>query len=707
MRERITLSLALLLCLCFLISCSGGSYDGISPAINDKPQAADTSGTTTCLALWQVVIDTETCRADIADLRAADQMLNVLGFLEPPTMTGLSIDFGTLQIKPGQKYVGVDVILKHPLASAMFLGFDVRGVVFGPEVTNADGLTIVLSPEFFTGVTFGYKDGLLGVPDSAIHYTGLAGYKYFCKDIGLNDKLSDFFSDPGNVANRGVFPNGAQVRRHYDLSWKNSEPPVNFMVFNYAVYANYSWPVGTPPYDKDDFDILTANSAEAFCASVTEISNSLWYYEGKGGGNISLHVEAWDWQEDIDEVTIESGSVIAKTAGSYFGTGGTDKSLVYSFDSVPGTPTASGEITILITSVDPKTFGQSWFSNLLPKNNPLYYTQVYNCWVYKTQVSPTPPPCADMEPFSAYEASTISGDPWLYLLPEDAGVVCTRDTSQAIFIISAALHDYPGPTYYTFGASLATSADPLIPDVMYNKFYWITTGIACDSNNNIYLVKNNDPDPPDTLAKTYFDGSSFTEPTDEHTFPGTIVRITVDKNDNPIALVENNVGSGYTIYHKLSDVWVPIPVNSTIVSAGIKDFAYNPIKGHYVFVCVTIPIKLFAMDAAGNIQFTDDELFGTQPISWTPSIYIDQDDPNCHIVTWGVLDSSNSYARPTARYAAYDYTIPKVMGSLTSSTNGASKIGGAWAPGTSYMFIPAYDTDYKEGLGRITVPSDW
>jgi len=242
---------------------------------------------------------------------------------------------------------------------------------------------------------------------------------------------------------------------------------------------------------------------------------------------------------------------------------------------------------------------------------------------------------------------------------------------------------------------------------MYNKAYWITAGIACDSKNNIYLVKNNDPDPPTTLAKTYFDGSSFTDPTDEHTFSGTIIKIAVDKEDNPIVLIKNTAGTGYTIYHRLSAVWVPISVNGTIVSAGIKGFAYNPMKGHYVFSCVTIPIRLYAMDAAGKIQFTDNELFGTQPISWTPSLYIDLDDPNCHIVTWAIMDGSNSYGRPTARFAAYDYTIPKKMGNLSPSANGASKIGGAWAPGTPYMFIPAYDADTKQGLGRITVPSDW
>ena len=89
------------------------------------------------------------------------------------------------------------------------------------------------------------------------------------------------------------------------------------------------------------------------------------------------------------------------------------------------------------------------------------------------------------------------------------------------------------------------------------------------------------------------------------------------------------------------------------------------------------------------------------------SIYIDQDDPLCHIVAWGTIDSLTSYARPIARLAAIDYELPKTVSSLDSSSNGASAVGGAWVPGTNYMFIPAYDEEFKEGLGRVTMPSDW
>ena len=113
-------------------------------------------------------------------------------------------------------------------------------------------------------------------------------------------------SDPGNLADRGVFSEGPQQnRRHYVLDWTDSDE--DFFVFNYAIYANYNWPVGDAPYTIDDFDKSTSNGAEAFCARITEISSSLNYAAGIGGGSLSLDVEVWDWQgNEATEVRIDT-----------------------------------------------------------------------------------------------------------------------------------------------------------------------------------------------------------------------------------------------------------------------------------------------------------------------------------------------------------------------------------------------------------------
>ena len=270
---------------------------------------------------------------------------------------------------------------------------DVRGVVFGPKVVNSDGYTPVMAPEHFEGVQFGYVDGLLGVPYSIAGYDeGIYGYKYFCDDLSVNEDIVEFFSDPGNLANRGVFPNGQQLSRHYHLDWGGTD--YNLLVFNYAIYANYDWPVGDPPIELDDFSISTANSHEAFCGGITETANGLYYADGGGGGSISLDVEVWDWQDNIISVTMKSfePGVIAEIPGTYDGPGTTGYSHLYSFTNVPGTPTKAGELDIVITVTDEATFGESWFLGHLNPSHTMYDVQLYNCFIHTATVADCPPP---------------------------------------------------------------------------------------------------------------------------------------------------------------------------------------------------------------------------------------------------------------------------------------------------------------------------
>jgi hypothetical protein len=406
--------LAILVLFAFGIGCSGGnniegpvgpanegqpagSISGtmapsnpVVPGNGDQPLVAVPSGTTSMLGLWEVTIDKEAGTIEAVDMRTSSLIINVLGFLEPPPLTGMTIDFGTLVLD--DPIVEVDVIVSHPLPDAIFTGFDVRGVVFGPEVEFADGLTIIPSPEFFKGVPFGYKDGILGAPDSYAHYTGLAGYKYFCDGLAKHGDLVTFMSDPVNLAKRGVFsPKPQKNTRHYVLRWSGSS--LGFMVFNYAIYANYNWPTGAAPYDISDFDISTANSAEAFCAKVTETANTLWYSSGGGGGAISMDVEVWDWQGNVANVSVQSidPGVIAESFFDVF-VEVSPYHDTFKFIDVPGTPTAVGDLDLLITATDPVTFGNAWLMGMLPTTNPMYQKPVYNCWKYTIKVSSCPKP---------------------------------------------------------------------------------------------------------------------------------------------------------------------------------------------------------------------------------------------------------------------------------------------------------------------------
>ena len=155
MLRSLLFSALCILLLSFLISCSGGDGNIIAPpAYEREPAVPGEHGTTACFGLWQIAADKATGSVDVIQLRSADKILNVLGFLEPPPLTNLNLDWPVDIDFPGGT-ADVGVILKHPIPDPVFMGFDVRGVVFGAEVTNADGYTVIPSPEFFTGVPFG------------------------------------------------------------------------------------------------------------------------------------------------------------------------------------------------------------------------------------------------------------------------------------------------------------------------------------------------------------------------------------------------------------------------------------------------------------------------------------------------------------------------------------------------------------------------
>jgi hypothetical protein len=391
MFRTFSLLLSIILVMAFIISCSGGGNTVLAPGTEQDLSSAAIAGETVCLGLWQMTADKATNTIEITKLRSADNIVNVLGFMEPPAFTSLDLVWDDIEIDWESSTINVGVIFRHPFPDSAFTGFDVRGVVFGPNVNNADGLTIIPSPEFFDGVPFGFINGLLGAPSSSTDYTGLAGYKYFCDGIEYTETLSDFFSEGENLSNRGKFGAMQVCQRYYELDWNGANQ--DFFVYNYAVYANFHWAVGDPPYDLDDFEITTSNSAEAFCARVSNVDNNLFYSSGSGGGSISMDVEIWDWLGDISDVSIETlDGAITVTSGVFVGPGTTEYSYMYQFTDVPGSPLSSGDLDIIITAKDARTYGENWFLNLLPTDNIKYDEQIENYFLYKAEVTACPAP---------------------------------------------------------------------------------------------------------------------------------------------------------------------------------------------------------------------------------------------------------------------------------------------------------------------------
>jgi len=347
----------------FLFPSGCSNSDGLSPMIPNEPLKVieSTPDNHFCRGLWQFIADPVDETLNVIQLRTGNLHLNALPFLEPPPSIYLTVE--SLQFNGN--IIDADIGLRHPfLGLDQFTGFDVCGILItngsvtgfddadirmaGPGDTrllNPDGLARWWNPHEFpvnNGTIFGYTDGLLGAPDSIADYNStLNAYKYFCDDLGPDAPWSDIIPE-----NRGMFSAGQKNVRHYTIEMNGG------LVFNYAIDANWKFPVGDSPYDVPDDFAPAANRPEAWAISITEMDNSLYYEEstGIGGGDLSLAFNLYDWfSADLNTVYIESLSGIPQEfAGSPTGGGGNYST--YQVDVDGSNLTENGEIEILITA---------------------------------------------------------------------------------------------------------------------------------------------------------------------------------------------------------------------------------------------------------------------------------------------------------------------------------------------------------------------
>ena len=649
------------LVIAFIYGCSGGG--GENPVIPvDVPKVAESSSNLHLLGFWNVVVDTNAGTIEAIDMRSSDLIINVLGFMEPPPLVSLNIDFGTLIIDDINNQILVDVIFSHPIPDAVFMGFDCRGIVFGPDVLNADGYTIVCSPEFFDGVPFGYMDGLLGAPHSIAGYSGLAGYKYFCDGLGKDDVLSDFFDIEANLDDRGVFSEAPQKNtRHYDLDWTDSSQA--FFVFNYAVYANYDWPIGDPVDDVDDFSITTANSAEAFCCSVYELANSLWYSSGTGGGNISLQVEVWDWQGDITDVTVESwdGTVIPQTSYDVIAGAGTSKSTIYEFYAMAGNPTSSGDLDLMITATDPVTFGAAWFFSLLDPSHSLYDDQLYNVFKYTTTVIECPIP-------------TVTGTYLGAGIIDDKSIYCTNlidGTSLAVKLTDGTT-DYDG-TDVTFKSGTELTADFDLTGATFGELLDIvitngcgTEGSADDAWEVYYWIYPITPYNIDTMT-------GFGSPND----------ITCHPSQDQVMIAYSTSNVRWTIDYGTSNSY-PLPggrISKYIDSSSWGVFAAETSSG-----CSSTEYPVWGWQNWSGSWYSSHYWFGM--CSWVSKDMAGAGNPSTATV-WDCVDmngyyyfiGANAWSQMNYFYAAFG---PMYNGSGTNGVIPANFLAAEGAPSSSF-----------------------
>ncbi len=355
------LTIALIILALLFAGCSGNGGNTVAP----EPVAAiegSSAASHQFWGLWQFVADPAAQNLDVVQLRSPSMHLNALPFLEPPALVNLTLE----SLEFNGNIIEADIGLRHPfLGLTEFTGFDVCGLLItngsvtgfsdsalrmagagDTRLLNPDGYTRWWNPAEFphNGTMFGYKDGLLGTPDSIANFNStLNAYKFFC------DELNDPDEAVSNVpsSSRCVFSAGQKNIRHYTIELGDDG-----LVFNYAVDANWVFPTGDPPYTApDDFELL-ANRPEAWNIDVTEISNTLWNDGSSSGGGLSLDIDLYDHFNPVANMLyVESPGNFAPL-GPIPGEIIDEYTAYYHFETTSATPGANSIELLVIAESD-------------------------------------------------------------------------------------------------------------------------------------------------------------------------------------------------------------------------------------------------------------------------------------------------------------------------------------------------------------------
>jgi len=365
----------------FLLGCSGNNTQTPTEP-GTRPEAVSGSGGAShnLWGLWQFKADPADGTLDVIPLRCAGLHLNGLKFLEPPAYVYISVQ----NVHMGAGLVDCDVKLRHPfVGQKQYTGFDVCGVLItnGSKGDFADpdikmpvqGDTRLLNPDGYTrwwnpaefphdDTMFGYKDGLMGTPDSTADFTATINpYKLFCDDLTDPSAALDTLTP----ANRCVFSAGEENVRHYTVAYG-----AGGLIFNYAVDACWKFPDGTPPYNVPDDFGPGANRPEAWNAVITEKANTLWNDGSNSGGSLKLWVDLWD------HFNPESNQIYVESPGNFPPVGPIPPQTISPASAgfevnIPSATPAEGSIEILIRAECEKTD----YQNLLPgKTITAYFT---------------------------------------------------------------------------------------------------------------------------------------------------------------------------------------------------------------------------------------------------------------------------------------------------------------------------------------------
>ena len=342
--NRMRLFLATVVFMALSMGCSASSNNPVLPT----DQRADhhlTGGTAESplsqeyiWGYYSLCFDLENRKVEVVASRSVDFTANVVKFLNNDP-AGLQVKFnGT---SPGAGYIDIDldITIKHPLSTAEYNGYDVRGIFIGngsahltsnadlaypvagtdQVLLNADGYSRWFNPtEFPLPKIFGYVPGNL----ASKGYTGTATlnpYKYFGQALGDEDDLWGYFMT--GSTNVGYFLAGTSNTRNYILRFPIPVPGIKY---GYVVTANWS---GTAP------EFHPSHAPEAVGLSVIDQSD-LWFVDSSHkGGNLKLDISVFDWDAQLTGDVMEDYQINVES---------TVLSALHALTESEMTPTASG-----------------------------------------------------------------------------------------------------------------------------------------------------------------------------------------------------------------------------------------------------------------------------------------------------------------------------------------------------------------------------
>ncbi len=479
--------------------------------------------------LWQFVADPDAQTLDVIRLREGDFHLNALVFLEPPPLVNLTLE----SVQFNGNLIEADIGLRHPfLGLTEFTGFDVCGIFISngsvtgfsnPHLRMAgEGDTRLLNPdgyarwwnpsEFPLGKNmFSYTDGLLGTPDAVGNYnSNLNAYKYFCDDLEPNDPMSGI-----TLQRRGMFSAGSKNVRHYSIDISNG------LIFNYAVDANWVFPLGSAPWTAPDDFAPEANRPEAYRVEVTELGNTLWNDGADSGGGLSLSLDVYDWYSvELNSISVESPGNFAPvvSAGAI---GGGEGFSTYQVDIMDATP-AQGSINLLII-VESEVMG---YGDILP-GEPVTAYFGYEADVAGEQtggIEVTSPNGGEKWVVGSdheitWESSGVSGTVYIDYSKDgfvsDIHSIATDEANDGSFL----WEDIPNDPSDTVRVKISSTDNPGVNDTSDEDFSIVTDSIWWESNmynlSNIGWNPTADmPDPSDLEQQwlSPINGFKFTTP---------------------------------------------------------------------------------------------------------------------------------------------------------------------------------------------------